>query len=104
MVKTEKYKDSIMAIAHFCSHINREIGAYQSHYLSEDYHFTVDVGNGFLKIPLHLAADFNKETTAHTTDLILAAASSFKAKETAHRTYKKILADWRKLFSDKRRK
>lgn len=93
-----------MAIAHFCRHINREIGTYQSHYLSEDYHFTVDVENGYLKVPINLASDFNKETTAQTTELILQAASSFKPKDTRHRSYKKILADWRKLFSDKRRK
>ncbi len=44
MVKTEKYKDSVQAITNFCRYINRSIGNYQMHYLSEDHNFTVDVG------------------------------------------------------------
>ena len=100
MVKTDKYKDSVMRLTLFCKHINHEIGDYQAHYLSEDLHFTVELKNGTLILPIPLVADFNKENTIQTTELILKAAASFKSKTTKLRSYKDVLHDWMNLFSD----
>jgi len=103
MGKKEKYKDSVIAITNFCRILNRKIGTYRMHYLTEDYYITVELDNGTLKIPLHPAADFDTATTSHTSHLILNAASSFKPKDLQNKLYRKILEDWRKLFSDKRK-
>lgn len=104
MVKTEKYRESVMSITRFCKHINREIGIYQSHFLSKDLTFTVKLTNGTLKIPLSLAADFDKANVNLITEHLLKAASSFLSSHIESKSYKKTLADWRNLFLEKRKK
>ena len=100
MVKTEKYKDSVMRLTLFCKHINRNIGDYESHYLTQNCNFTVELTNGTLILPINLVADFNKENTLQTTELILKAAGSFKSKIKKQKSYKEIVSDWFSLFSD----
>lgn len=101
MVKTEKYKDSVVELTKYSQHVNRQIGDYRSHYLSSDYTFTVELSNGTLKIPLHLAADFSSRGSSTHHESIITVAKSFQAKDPKHRSNRKILEEWRKLFSKK---
>lgn len=101
MVKTEKYKDEVTSITNYCKELNSEIGNYQKHYLTSDLSFKVELDNGLLKIPVHLVVNLNKSDLSRTENLIQKVTESFQPFQRKQKSYKKILSDWRRLFSSK---
>ncbi len=98
MVRTKKYSESVELIVAYCRQINRKIGLYQYHSITKDGNFQANVFNGYMIIPLHFAAEFNKE--AMNTETIIMVARSFVSTQTKRSSLKKINEAWNNLFQN----
>lgn len=78
MTETTDYQNGVIAMTSLARIINPEIGAYQKHFINENFGFMVRLSNGAINMSVEVAQDYEAQPSSVTPDRIERVASTFR--------------------------
>ena len=99
MIKTDKYKKGVIVLTQKAAEINPLLGNYETHYLSEDARFVVQLSNGKLEIDIEMARVCEQDPEKLIPGKLKKAAFSYREGENIKANASNINTAWKKLFA-----
>ena len=98
MIKTDKYKSSVIGITRHVASINPLVGHYESHYLNEKCKFIIRLSNGTIEAPIYLVRDYEKNPQEIQIIQLHKVAITYKGIHRKHKLLPQIETVWKNLF------
>ena len=77
MTKTTEYTDGVTGLIEKARRYNPQIGAYQEHFINEQFGFTARLSNGGIRIPRETAQDYEAMPSSINEERLKGIASTF---------------------------
>ena len=100
MIKTDKYKPSVIAITRRVAALNPLVGDYDSHYLNEKCKFVIRLSNGVIEAPIYLVRDYEKNPDEIHIKQLHKVAITYKGMHRKHKLLPQIDNAWKNLFAE----
>lgn len=78
MEKTNEYQNGVIGVLNLARKVNQEIGAYEEHFINQNFIFTVKLSNGAVTMSKEVAQDFEASPNNITQERINRVVKTFR--------------------------